>query len=199
MNFITHNMAYSLYPRATFDERVAFKLRSDKIEGTRTAYKKYSERGWNFVIVPWQYRRLNGALEHLMLTDVARSLDDRYTWRVSLNTAGLELDGPSNATHRESTNDMREQPQLQDKLFQRNSWTLRSDYDFRPWTRMKNSVEHMILHSERLKQTHCVAREAESEMQDSIEKILNSAMENGAEVEEGSRRAYVSFSSQVHS
>lgn len=48
MNLITHERAYSLYPRATFEERRSLVIST---EGSKqeTARKKYTERGWIMV------------------------------------------------------------------------------------------------------------------------------------------------------
>ena len=49
INFITHEMVYSLYPRATLEERrsLIFLFRSAARD---KAYAKYAERGWIIII-----------------------------------------------------------------------------------------------------------------------------------------------------
>lgn len=48
MNIITHNAAYSLYPRATFESRLALVCPSPGINQNK-AVEKYSSRGWNMI------------------------------------------------------------------------------------------------------------------------------------------------------
>ncbi|THU97433.1 hypothetical protein K435DRAFT_615366, partial [Dendrothele bispora CBS 962.96] len=54
MNVISHSHAYSLYPRATFEDRVSIHprvsaRRKDKI---KIAFEKYTKRGWKILPVP---------------------------------------------------------------------------------------------------------------------------------------------------
>ncbi|KIM38281.1 hypothetical protein M413DRAFT_448016 [Hebeloma cylindrosporum] len=48
MNLITHDKAYSLYPRPTFEERRSLVLHSNTAERER-ALKKYEDRGWTII------------------------------------------------------------------------------------------------------------------------------------------------------
>jgi len=48
MNFITHEKAYSLYPRATFEERRSLKFLL-RTAARDKAYTKYTERGWKML------------------------------------------------------------------------------------------------------------------------------------------------------
>ena len=48
MNLITHNKAYSLYPRPTFEERRSLVHHANTVERER-ALKKYEDRGWAII------------------------------------------------------------------------------------------------------------------------------------------------------
>lgn len=48
MNFITHKAAYSLFPRATFEERKTVACRNGWDQRDQVAYRKYHSRGWNY-------------------------------------------------------------------------------------------------------------------------------------------------------
>jgi len=48
MNLITHDKAYSIFPRATFENRRSLMFVKDD-DSTVKAREKYEERGWTFV------------------------------------------------------------------------------------------------------------------------------------------------------
>jgi len=48
MNIITHNKAYALYPKATFEERRSLMYSTEGM-WQDTARKKYNDRGWSMV------------------------------------------------------------------------------------------------------------------------------------------------------
>ncbi|TEB35065.1 hypothetical protein FA13DRAFT_1728861 [Coprinellus micaceus] len=89
VNFITADMAYSLYPKATFDKRIALQFGYEWHEATGKAYKKYAERGWEFFSkLTWDKAK---EIQPCTIPDTIRYLDDEHTWRVPLDTAGLDL------------------------------------------------------------------------------------------------------------
>ena len=51
MNLISHEKAYSLYPRGTFKERRSFVFRREgsSEENAKVAREKYIVRGWNMI------------------------------------------------------------------------------------------------------------------------------------------------------
>ena len=51
MNLISHEKAYSLYPRATFKERRSFAFQREGLseETAQVAREKYIARGWNMI------------------------------------------------------------------------------------------------------------------------------------------------------
>jgi len=80
MNFITHDRAYSLYPRATFEERRSL------MYGTGTASRKkarakYVERGWTMLdgITGDDFHNLNSSLVR-----GPRYVGDRRTWAIPI-------------------------------------------------------------------------------------------------------------------
>lgn len=47
MNLMTYSHAYSLYPKATFQEKRSLSITSTSSHGQAAARQKYRERGWN--------------------------------------------------------------------------------------------------------------------------------------------------------
>jgi len=87
MNFITHDAAYSLYPKATFDKRYAFAFDWGSDEATERAYEKYTDRGWTFGH-EFSYEDVK-TYTPLFGIEVTRYLDDKHTWILPINTDGI--------------------------------------------------------------------------------------------------------------
>jgi hypothetical protein len=109
MNFITHEKAYSLYPRATFEERrsLIFLFRS----GARdNAYAKYAERGWIMLdgITGEDFHDLNSSLARGF-----RHVGDSKTWTIPILP---KIDTP-----------------FPEGLMETNSWSLRYDHNLKPY------------------------------------------------------------------
>lgn len=78
MNIITHDKAYSLFPRATFEERRSLVcLSSDELRDK--AFEKYSARGWSFVKNADVERAERGTLEASFALG-ERYVGDRNCW-----------------------------------------------------------------------------------------------------------------------
>lgn len=89
MNLITHDKAYSLYPRPTFEERRSLVHHSKTAERER-ALKKYEDRGWAIVkkITKEESQDRRSAFYAGL-----RCLGDRKCWTFPL---GPKLDLPAN-------------------------------------------------------------------------------------------------------
>ncbi|THH19902.1 hypothetical protein EW146_g1349 [Bondarzewia mesenterica] len=86
MNVISYEKAYSLYPLATFETRISFLCTKDAAR-RQMAIKKYTPRGWT---VSAGKRKLGKrACLHLSFRRGVRSLNDRHTWGIPLNTVGI--------------------------------------------------------------------------------------------------------------
>ena len=86
MNCIAFDAAYSLYPQATFEQRLSLGIAS---HNDRTAqFTKYRNRGWQLIsITPPQEKKARGAPFH---GDVIRWVCDRHSWVVPLDTSDLQ-------------------------------------------------------------------------------------------------------------
>ena len=91
MNVIAYDYAYSLYPRATFEERL-FLLCVRKAHRHVAAIDKYRERG--FIILhektardPMVWKICDNTI---FPTQIPRWMGDEYTWRLPLSLDGLE-------------------------------------------------------------------------------------------------------------
>jgi hypothetical protein len=113
MNFITHDAAYSLYPKATFDKRIAVSFGWNTHEATKKALDKYTERGWAFV-EDYSYQGVK-AISPAIIPDVARYLDDKHTWILPLDVNGLDVEA-------QDASEPSRNP------FHCNSWKLNRDY-----------------------------------------------------------------------
>lgn len=112
MNIISYNAAYSLYPRATFEERVSLCM-SVANSGEIDAIGKYKVRGWRV------YSEILAHQEEtspFYLLDT-RWLDDDKSWVVPLDMAGVQKRPPLSTTSPEFDWD----PAVQ------NSWCLVQD------------------------------------------------------------------------
>ena len=86
MNCIAFDAAYSLYPQATFEQRMSLCIasRNDR----RAEFKKYRNRGWKLILItPPQEKKSKGAPFH---GDVIRWVHDRHSWVVPLDTSELQ-------------------------------------------------------------------------------------------------------------
>lgn len=95
MNFITSDAAYSLYPRATFEERSA--LGTPASRHAATALQKYVQRGWRIYFLPPPDVIANPAQSPFML-DQVRWVCDKHTWVVPLDQTGVKKRPPSSRT-----------------------------------------------------------------------------------------------------
>ena len=108
MNFITHEKAYSLYPRATFEERRSLKFLHGSAARDK-AYTKYAERGWKMLdgIAGEDFHDLNSSLAR-----GSRRVGDSKTWTIPI----LPKIGTS----------------FPEGLTETNSWSLRYDHNLKP-------------------------------------------------------------------
>lgn len=83
MNIITFNAAYSFYPVATFEERMAIQIPgSNQLD----AVAKYVQRGWRVYAV---FGPEHAARPQLFLLDEKRWVGDRHCWSIPLDTTGV--------------------------------------------------------------------------------------------------------------
>ena len=88
MNIIAFDAAYSLYPRATFEERRSLSF-ANLTERDFRALGKYTLRGWSTLSNIWPHEL--EAAQALFYIGQERSVTDRFSWVVPLNTTGVEL------------------------------------------------------------------------------------------------------------
>lgn len=87
INVISFEKAYSLYPKATFDDSRALIIHSDGPSQV-PALKKYAERGWKI---------LDGISESEQFDDrsefsaIVRWIGDRCTWVIDLDMKGIDI------------------------------------------------------------------------------------------------------------
>lgn len=87
-NVVTWNKAYSLYPYFTFIRRRAYLLKPRE-EICDTHVQKYVERGWqNFDILTDEENEFYNS------STIQRYVGDSKTWKISLESTGLESSGP---------------------------------------------------------------------------------------------------------
>ncbi|KAK7682829.1 hypothetical protein QCA50_014213 [Cerrena zonata] len=82
MNVISCDMAYSLYPNATFEERTSLICGSGYEESKEVAYDKYRSRGWD-VDDCFDYTYLDTAYH----TTAFRWIGDTHCWSIPLDTS----------------------------------------------------------------------------------------------------------------
>ncbi|EIM84863.1 uncharacterized protein STEHIDRAFT_61050 [Stereum hirsutum FP-91666 SS1] len=86
MNLISFDTAYSLYPRATFKERRMQLMREITPEEVK-AISKYGRRGFQIAATYlWPY----AGSDPCLVLDTVRNVNDRFTWRVALDTTGVD-------------------------------------------------------------------------------------------------------------
>jgi hypothetical protein len=78
MNIITHDKAYSFFPRATFEERRSLVCLSSS-ELRDKAFEKYSDRGWSF-IKNYDVRRAERPALEATFALGERYVGDRSCW-----------------------------------------------------------------------------------------------------------------------
>ena len=81
MNLITHNKAYSIFPRATFEERRSL-IHVQHEESAVQAHRKYEKRGWQFIteIDEDEIQNTTSAF-----ADGPRHLGDSKCWTIHLH------------------------------------------------------------------------------------------------------------------
>lgn len=177
MNFMTADTAYSMYPKATFDKRIALKFGYEWQERTERAYEKYTERGWEFVSdLTWEKVK---EITPAIAPDVIRYLDDEYTWRVPLNTKGLEIAGNSTGqtdikgkARAMPEDEQREADELTaSNPFHCNSWTLNRDFNGYSST-MSLGIGYEIYHSKSMEDTYVFAERGLCEAADQLADYL---------------------------
>ncbi|KAI0339888.1 hypothetical protein BDW22DRAFT_1335607 [Trametopsis cervina] len=87
MNVITYDTAYSLYPRATFEDMTSLVVLDNASQKAPLA--KYARRGWSLVRKP--------SVPDFNLDLSVRSMQDRRTWRLCLR--GLTGEAPAPYIH----------------------------------------------------------------------------------------------------
>ncbi|KAG1862865.1 hypothetical protein C8R48DRAFT_708701 [Suillus tomentosus] len=88
MNFITFDAAYSLYPVATFEKRETLSVWRARPLHDLTVVIKYGERGFAWIsTLPAGTSPRNSVF--YPFTD--RTVGDRYTWKLPLDTRGVAL------------------------------------------------------------------------------------------------------------
>lgn len=86
MNLISFDTAYSLYPRATFKERRMQLMREITTEEVK-AISKYGRRGFQIAATYiWPY----AGSDPCLVLDTVRNVNDRFTWRIALDTTGVD-------------------------------------------------------------------------------------------------------------
>ncbi|KAI0087717.1 hypothetical protein BDY19DRAFT_892207 [Irpex rosettiformis] len=101
-NVISWDRAYSLYPRATFEDHRGLWLRPDYAddEGETDIIKKYRLRGWKF---EWERGALDG--DDPAFGDAARWIGDTQSWVIKLDTHGVTRPPPVNEFSQPLTRD----------------------------------------------------------------------------------------------
>ena len=86
MNFIAYDAAYSLYPRATFEDKVNLVFKHDT-PNDRRCIGKYTVRGWTPVINTSENEK---PFNNLFYVGQPRFVDDPRCWRLPLDTSGIQ-------------------------------------------------------------------------------------------------------------
>lgn len=88
MNIITHKAAYSLFPKATFEECLTL-FTSNRTPQREQAIKKYADRGWTVVRTITNEDQEN---ELATFRYGKRWIADKQSWVISLDTNGVGRD-----------------------------------------------------------------------------------------------------------
>ena len=92
MNVIAYDCAYSLYPRATFEERISMYCASGRpTERDAAAMGKYQARGFRII-----YKWPDSRYDQNVVPITTRWIDDRYTWTMPLPLDGVTTPRPFN-------------------------------------------------------------------------------------------------------
>lgn len=96
MQIITYDMAYSLYPDATFEDKTSLWLAGTPTPDLTMRHSecigKYTLRGFRFIAETLP------ANQEQYVIDTQRRLTDRHTWRIELDTTGIALRQPITPT-----------------------------------------------------------------------------------------------------
>ncbi len=98
MNAITVDTAISLFPEASFEKNLNLYLGRGRPENCRPALKKYEERGWKLVEELTEDQLNAAAGDELMFWHGKRWVQDSHTWRLPLDTTGIQFDAQSDPT-----------------------------------------------------------------------------------------------------
>ncbi|KAG1731509.1 uncharacterized protein EDB91DRAFT_721997 [Suillus paluster] len=94
MNFIAFDAAYSLYPVATFEDKDTLSIWRARPLHDLTVVIKYGERGFRWL--PTLPSTSTQTSPFHPFTD--RTVGDQYTWRMSLDTEGVDLHPQMNSS-----------------------------------------------------------------------------------------------------
>ena len=89
MNFIAFDAAYSIYPKATFEERRALSMVGSDSPHAAEALGKYALRGWSFVANIWPHEETTPKSPFFL--SASRCVCDRHSWVVPLDITGVEF------------------------------------------------------------------------------------------------------------
>ena len=87
LNFLSYDAAYSMYPRATFEERTSLCF-SSLTERDIGCLSKYAVRGWRSLSNFYPHER---SAERIFHVNQHRFVGDSKCWVIPLDTTGLEL------------------------------------------------------------------------------------------------------------
>jgi len=89
MNFIAFDAAYSIYPRATFEERRALSFTGLSSNDLR-ALGKYSLRGWTIFSDIWTNMGTINNVDKSFYINQKRWVKDKFSWVVPLDMTDIE-------------------------------------------------------------------------------------------------------------
>lgn len=92
MNLISFENIYSLYPYTTFVERETLKIAYEGDSQTR-ALRRYEKRGWKTLRLP-PFQDQVGRRKWSPLCEGLRSIGDKYTLTIPLDTTGVDATSP---------------------------------------------------------------------------------------------------------
>ena len=89
MNVISFKAAYSLYPRATFEDRCTLVCTSD-IKRKNIVFTKYGARGWTICTRAMECSRWEKSSQSAFSRRIRR-VADRFTWKLPLDMTGVDV------------------------------------------------------------------------------------------------------------
>ena len=92
MNVISFKAAYSLYPRATFEDRCTLVCTSD-IKRKNIVFTKYGTRGWTICTRAMECSRWEKSSQSAFSRRIRR-VADRFTWKLPLDMTGVDVPPP---------------------------------------------------------------------------------------------------------